>query len=414
MRKILIVGAGQAGLQLGLSLLAEGYEVTVMSARTPEEIRAGRVMSTQVMFGPSLRLERERGLNLWENRAPWIVGQRSTLGDPPGTLAFTFIGRWDEYAQSVDQRVKMAGWLELFESRGGRVVYHSVMTSDLEGLSALYDLTIIAAGKGELVQLFERDASRSPYDRPQRMLGCIYLHGMAPMPEYPEPHVRISATPGVGELIYMPGLTHTGPCDIVLWEAVPGGPFDIWADRPSPEEHLERTLDLMRQYLPWEYELCGNVEPTDARSTLHGGYAPTVRHPVGRLSDTAHVLGMGDVVVANDPATGQGANNAAHCAAIYQRAIMERGDQPFDPEWMRETFERYWEYAKHPTNYTNMMLAPMPEHVQRVLGAAVTNPVVAKRFVYGSADPTDFSKWIMDPADTDAYLASVASETSTT
>ena len=29
MRKILIVGAGQAGLQLGLCLLAHGYEVTI-------------------------------------------------------------------------------------------------------------------------------------------------------------------------------------------------------------------------------------------------------------------------------------------------------------------------------------------------------------------------------------------------
>ena len=41
MRKILIVGAGQAGLQLALSLQAEGYDVTVMSARTPDEIRNG-------------------------------------------------------------------------------------------------------------------------------------------------------------------------------------------------------------------------------------------------------------------------------------------------------------------------------------------------------------------------------------
>jgi 2-polyprenyl-6-methoxyphenol hydroxylase-like FAD-dependent oxidoreductase len=41
LRKILIVGAGQAGLQLALSLRAEGYEVTLMSARTPEEIRTG-------------------------------------------------------------------------------------------------------------------------------------------------------------------------------------------------------------------------------------------------------------------------------------------------------------------------------------------------------------------------------------
>jgi 2-polyprenyl-6-methoxyphenol hydroxylase-like FAD-dependent oxidoreductase len=46
MRKVLIVGAGQSGLQLALSLQSHNYDVTVMSARTPEEIRSGRVMST--------------------------------------------------------------------------------------------------------------------------------------------------------------------------------------------------------------------------------------------------------------------------------------------------------------------------------------------------------------------------------
>jgi 2-polyprenyl-6-methoxyphenol hydroxylase-like FAD-dependent oxidoreductase len=50
MRKILIVGAGQSGLQLALSLREHDYDVTVMSARTPDEIRNGRVMSTQAMF----------------------------------------------------------------------------------------------------------------------------------------------------------------------------------------------------------------------------------------------------------------------------------------------------------------------------------------------------------------------------
>lgn len=37
--KILIVGAGQSGLQLALGLQQHGYDITVMSARTPEEIR---------------------------------------------------------------------------------------------------------------------------------------------------------------------------------------------------------------------------------------------------------------------------------------------------------------------------------------------------------------------------------------
>ena len=43
MRKILIVGAGQSGLQLALGLQAQGYEVTVVSNRSPEDIQAGKV-----------------------------------------------------------------------------------------------------------------------------------------------------------------------------------------------------------------------------------------------------------------------------------------------------------------------------------------------------------------------------------
>lgn len=410
MRRILIVGAGQAGLQLALSLQSAGYDVTVMSSRTPDELRSGRIMSTQVMFSPSLKLERDRGLNFWDDKAPKVVGQRSTLAVPPGAgeKAFTFVGRWDEPAQSVDQRVKMSTWLELFESRGGRVVYHGVMTSDLGGLAELYDLTIIAAGKGELVELFDRDAEKSPYETPQRQLSCIYLHGGKPMPEYPEPHVRITMVPGVGELIYMPGYTHTGAADIVLWEAVPGGPWDIWSDKPDPKAHLERSLGLMREYMPWEHDLFTEAEPTDARCTLYGGFPPVVRRPVGELPGGAAVLGMGDVVVTNDPCTGQGSNNASHCAAIYEEAIRAHGDKPFDRDWMQRTFDAYWAYAKNPTEYTNMILSGPPEHVQKVLATAAENPKVAYRFVLGSAVPADFAEWIMDPADTEAYLASVS------
>lgn len=412
MRKILIVGAGQAGLQLGLGLLDAGYDVTIMSARTPEEIRYGRIMSTQCMFAPNLQLERDLGLNLWEDRSPRIVGLRVTLSAPPGEVAFGFMGRWDEYGQSVDQRVKMAGWLELFESRGGEVVYHGVMTSDLESLSALYELTIVAAGKGDLVELFDRDDARSVHERPQRMLSSIYLHGMAPRPDHPEPHVRMSAFPGIGEHYFMPGYTNTGPCDILLWEGVPGGPFDCWSDRPSPEVHLERSLDLMRRYVPWEYELCADVEPTDARCVLFGGYTPVVRHPVARLSAASHVLGMADVVVANDPVSGQGANNAARCADIYLRSILDHGRKPFDPEWMHRTFETYWStYAEHVTDYTNMLLNP-PEHAQRAMAAAAQNPEVAYRFGMLSPNPTDYKNWLADPARTDAYLASVGEQSS--
>ena len=49
MRKITIVGAGQSGLMVGVGLVRKGYDVTIVSDRTPEEIRNGRVTSSQGM-----------------------------------------------------------------------------------------------------------------------------------------------------------------------------------------------------------------------------------------------------------------------------------------------------------------------------------------------------------------------------
>ena len=119
-------------------------------------------------------------------------------------------------------------------------------------------------------------------------------------------------------------------------------------------------LDAMREYAPWDHARCTGAELTDARATLTGGYAPVVRHPIGRLPGGGTVLGMADVVVANDPITGQGANNAAHCAEIYLNQIVDRGSQPFDEAWMQDTFEAYWCYAGPVTEFTNAMLGEMP------------------------------------------------------
>ncbi|GAB3293152.1 styrene monooxygenase/indole monooxygenase family protein [Parasphingorhabdus pacifica] len=398
MRKILIVGAGQAGLQLALSLREHDYDVTVMSSRTPEEIRAGRVMSTQCMFGRALQYERDHGLNLWERETPNVDGVGVSIADPDGSRVMDWYGVLDEYAQSVDQRVKMAGWLELLEERGGKVIYNGVTTSDLDGLTRLYDLVLVAAGKGELVQLFDRDPERSPYRSPQRMLSVAYVHGGRRRPEHPDMDaVRFNVVPGEGELFVIPGYTLSGPCEIPFFEAVPGGALDCFQDRPSPEEHWARMLGLMRRYLPWEYERFKDARITDSGATLAGGYTPTVRKPVGRLPAGGIVLGVADVVVANDPITGQGSNNAAKCAESYLNSIVERGDEPFDAEWMEQAFERYWDDVQYVTAWTNAMLQPPPEHVLNVFGAASMSSAVARRVVNGFNDAKDLTSWFLDP-----------------
>jgi hypothetical protein len=383
-----------------------------MSARTPDEIRTGWPTSTQGMFHMALQTERQYGLSLWDEQTPPINGLHLVLSAPPGEMALDFIAQLDHPGQSTDQRVKMATWLELAEERGANVIYNSVTTEDLDALAKLgrYDLTIVAAGKGDLVAAFDRDPDRSPYTTPQRGLAVAYVHGLEPDPKWPEPHVGFHAIPGgFGELFVIPALTVTGPCDILFWEAVPGGPLDAWPDgtsRLNPTEHLRRTLELIKKYLPWVYERCGNLELTDARATLHGRYTPTVRKPVAELPGGGLTLGMADVVIANDPVTGQGSNTAAKCADHYRRAILAHGDQPFDAQWMHQTFETFWErHGRAVTTWTNALLQPLPEHVQQLLGAAAGNPAIARRFANGFSDPNDFDNWFLTPDKAAEYLA---------
>ena len=71
-RRIVIVGGGQAGLQLGIGLLDNGYDVEVVQNRTAEQIRDGRVLSSQCMFDAALQNERDIGLNFWDDTCPTV------------------------------------------------------------------------------------------------------------------------------------------------------------------------------------------------------------------------------------------------------------------------------------------------------------------------------------------------------
>ena len=406
MRRVLIVGAGQSGLQLGLSLRAEGHQLTLVSARTPEEIENGRPTSTQAMFGPALATEAGYGLDHWAGQAPPITGLHVALAAPPGTLALEFTAPLDQPGRSVDQRIKFARWLRDAAGRGIEVIHESVDPARLAALTGAHDLTVVAAGRGDLVAAFDRDPGRSVFTEPQRGLAVAYVRGLAPDPARPEPHVEFHAVPGLGELFVIPALTAGGPCDILFWEAVPGGPLDVFAPVEAPEQHLGLALGLIKEYLPWFAERCGDVRLTDDRATLHGRYTPTVRKPVAHLPGGGLALGLGDLVISNDPITGQGSNTAAKAAQHYLTAVLARGDQPFDEEWMTATFESFWTaHGRAVTAWTNAMLQPLPPHVQQLLGAAAQDPRVAARFAHGFTDPNDFFGWFVTPELAGAYLA---------
>lgn len=404
MRSIAIVGGGQAGLPLALGLLEQGYDVTVATNRTPDDIRAGKVMSSQCMFNESLQIERDLGLNTWEAACPPVEGIGLTVPHPgqAGAKAIHWSARLDRPAQAVDQRIKMPAWMELFQQRGGKLLMEDVGVAELERLADEHDLVILAAGKGEVVKLFERDATRSPFDKPMRALALTYVTGMAPQPDYSR--VAFNLIPGVGEYFSFPALTTSGPCEIMVFEGVPGGPMDCWRDVRQPQDHLALSKKLLETFLPWEAERARHAELTDANGILAGSFAPTIRKPVLTLPSGKLVLGLGDAVVVNDPITGQGANNATKAAKVYLDAILAHGEQAFTRDWMEQTFENFWRYAQQVVTWTNSMLTPPPPHILQLLGAAGQSAPLASAIANGFDHPPRFFPWWTEPAACEEFI----------
>jgi flavin reductase (DIM6/NTAB) family NADH-FMN oxidoreductase RutF len=408
-RRVAIVGAGQSGMQLALGLQRAGHEVTVFSNRSAREIGEGPVMSSQCMFETALQTERELGLDWWADECPAVEGIAMTVRNPEGGKAVEWSAKLDGPAQSVDQRLKIPAWMAEFEKRGGRLVLRDVDIDDLETCAQMNDLVVVASGKGEISRLFERDDERSPFTQPQRALALTYVKGMKP--REPHPAVCFNLIPGVGEYFVFPAQTTTGHCEIMVFEGVPGGPMDCWADVKTPQEHLARSKWILETFLPWEAERCHDIELTDDNGILSGRFTPTVRKPVATLPSGRKVLGLADAVVLNDPITGQGSNNAAKCADIYLKRILEQGDEPFDAEWMQQTFDRYWEgYARWATDWTNSLLAPPKPHLQKLLQSASSMPAVASIVVNGFDDPRAFAPWWFDAAEADRFLEDRARE----
>jgi flavin reductase (DIM6/NTAB) family NADH-FMN oxidoreductase RutF len=407
MKRIAIIGAGQAGLQLGLGLRRKGYEVTLLTDRAGGEIRAGRVMSSQCMFDSALQTERDLNLNLWEQECPKVEGVGFSVPHPQGGKAIDWAARLDAYAQAVDQRIKMPGWMAEFQRSGGELVVREAKIADVESYARSHDLTIVATGKGTLGSLFAKDASRSPYDKPQRTLALTYVKNMRPRESYAA--VSFNLIPGIGEYFVFPALTTSGPCEIMVFEGIPGGPMDCWGDVKTPEQHLARSKWILDKFLPWEAARCPDIELTDANGVLTGSFTPVVRKPVAALPSGRNVLGLGDAVVLNDPITGQGSNNAAKCADIYLQSILDHGDGKADPEWMQQTFDRYWSgYARWVTEWTNMMLNA-PPHVSKILQSAARLREVAEAFVNGFDDPRSLFPWFMEAGEAEAFLQEAAS-----
>jgi hypothetical protein len=398
MRRIAIVGAGIAGLLAAHGLRRAGHEVHLFSDRTAEQWLAGRPTGTAARFAPALAYERELGLDHWQADAPKIVGAHLLYCPSPGNRLATMTGRQPEPGVAIDVRLQSHRWMHDLEAQGGRITIEAVSVERLDAIAAEHDLTIVAAGKGELCALFERDAERSCYTEPKRSVAMVVVAGASLEREgIPFVAVKNNILEGIGEAVWIPYFHRdVGPCWNLIFEARLDGPMDVFLRAKSGAEAFAAAKHVIETFTPWDAEWARGMTLADELGWVAGRITPTVRKPVGRLPSGRLVTCIGDTAMHFDPLAAQGANNGTKMARHMVRRVVERGDRPFDAEWMTETFEQFWLREGRPAYVlTNLMLEPMSEAGRLLLLAQYGSDGVredgrqalADLFAAGFADP---------------------------
>ncbi|MGX1779515.1 styrene monooxygenase/indole monooxygenase family protein [Nocardia brasiliensis] len=302
-------------------------------------------------------------------------------------------------AQSVDQRTVFARWLDDYLAVGGHLEIADPTVSYVDHGAARHDLTVVTRASAELNACFPTDLRWPQVRAPLRRLSVLYLDGVTAEPEELGTYVTVVSH---GEVISYAGLTgtpgHERRCEMLLFEARPGGALDLFRSDSTAGERLRLALRLLHHHLPASLsERYRGAELTDSGGTLVGAVHPSMHHPVGTLPSGALVLGGGDVVCRMDPGGAQGANSAAQCAQHYSDAISSTpAGGCFDRAWMDATAEPWLREVAHPAaRWTTTVLDPPPS-MQSLIFAARHDSTLADLFADTFAQPTHRSRFITD------------------
>lgn len=402
MTSIGIIGAGVAGLHLGLFLRQLGIDATIYTEKTPEQQFGSRLPALVARAWHTRERERMLGVNHWDQGNSEFGHLNVTLS---GEQPLMFQGSLEQPMIAVDMRIYFARLMEDFAARGGKIMIGEVEASDIEGISAQHDLLVVATGRGGLNAMFPRIAEQSPFSAPQRLISTGIFRGIARASG--SGSASASFVPGRGEFFEFPIYSFEPNVTGLYLGAIPGSAFEPFARvtyEDDPQRFNTTFINLARDHAPGLYERIdqkrfGLTRPLDL---LQGGVTPTVRHGYARLSNGTYALAIGDVRVVNDPITGQGANTASRTAWMLGEAI--RNAEVFDEAFCERVDQQIWAYSQPVTAWTNAMLQPPPEHMVEFMVAAAFHKPVADTFARAFEQPVKTWDLLSSPTNTSEFL----------
>lgn len=381
-KRIGVIGAGTAGLHLGLYLRQQGVDVTLFTDRRPDEFRSMRLLNTVAHHAVTCAREASLGVDHWPAAEWGYFGHYYFIGAKPQPLRF--YGDLHAPSRAIDYRLYQPRLMEDFLARGGRIEYREIRSDDVTKLAAGYDMLVVCTGKGPFGQMFQHDALHSPYDRPQRALCVGLFKGIA---EKPVRAVTMNFAPGAGEMIEIPTWTFNGLATALVIENIVGGDMDVLA-KVKYDENPRAFLDLLLEKLRRHYPDCAErIDPREfdlangPLDLLQGGVTPTVRKTHVVLDNGKLAVALGDVHCVVDPVLGQGANMASYAAVILGEEIVRQ--EVYDERFIEQVNLRRNDRVLGAARWTNFMLKnlrEMPAELQQFIGALSQNRVLADRF----------------------------------
>lgn len=146
----------------------------------------------------------------------------------------------------------------------------------------------------------------------------------------------------------------------LVFEARPGTRFDRFAGATSGETLLEIAKQVVGEFMPWDAQWLAPARLADPNSWLVGAITPTVRNPVRASQGGRPIIPLGDAYMSFDPLGAQGANMGNRLAQTLVDAIVKRGEGAFDADWIRATYDGFYERWGGPAmRWTELLLQPM-------------------------------------------------------
>jgi hypothetical protein len=238
MRKITIIGGGQSGLQLGLGLLKNGYSGPRRAEPDRRGDRHGQG-AVQPVHVPQFGRRTSASSASISGRTPARRLKASSFPfrtpEGSGNKVIDWASRLDKPAYSPwtsGSRCRN-GWTSS-RSSAVQLVIAEAGIADLEALQPARTIwSWSPRARARSAGCSSAMRKNHPMTSRMRALALTYVTGMTPRPEHSA--VCFNLIPGVGEYFVFPALTTSGPCEIMVFEGVPGGPMDCWADVKTPE-----------------------------------------------------------------------------------------------------------------------------------------------------------------------------------